>query len=308
MSIDTGLLKTLCELRAPSGNEGPLKQFIINYVKQNQHSWAAQPEIIEGNFIGDAVILKFGKPRTAVFAHMDSIGFTVRYNNGLVKIGGPRTENGFVLVGADSKGEIEAILEYDHENNFLSCTYERDIDRGTELTFKPDFRETENFIQCCYMDNRLGCYIALKTAETLTEGLICFTCYEESGGGNAGVVGKYIYEQYGVMQALISDITWKTEGVEHGKGVALSIRDSGIPRRAFYEKILGMAKESGIAFQLEVEGAGGSDGTELQKSPYPFDWLFIGAPEDFVHTPNEKVHKDDIYSMEAMYKYLMQNL
>jgi putative aminopeptidase FrvX len=57
-----------------------------------------------------------------------------------------------------------------------------------------------------------------------------------------------------------------------------------------------------------VEGAGGSDGTELQKSPYPFDWLFIGAPEDFVHTPNEKVHKDDIYSMEAMYKYLMQNL
>jgi putative aminopeptidase FrvX len=308
MSIDTGLLKTLCELRAPSGNEGPLKQFIIDYVKQNQSQWAVQPEIIEGNFIGDAVILKFGKPRTAVFAHMDSIGFTVRYNNGLVKIGGPRTENGFVLVGADSKGEIEAVLEYDHENNFLSCTYERDIDRGTELTFKPDFRETENFIQCCYMDNRLGCYIALKTAETLTDGLICFTCYEESGGGNAGVVGKYIYEQHGVMQALISDITWKTEGVEHGKGVALSIRDSGIPRRAFYEKILGMAKESGIAFQLEVEGAGGSDGTELQKSPYPFDWLFIGAPEDFVHTPNEKVHKDDIYSMEAMYKYLMQNL
>lgn len=306
--IDKGLLKTLCSLRGASGNEGAVKRFIIDYVKQNQGNWAVQPEIIEGNFIGDAVILKFGTPRTAIFAHMDSIGFTVRYNGGLVKIGGPRTENGFVLVGADSQGEVEAVLNYDHENNFLSYVCNRDIERGTELTFKPDFRETDDFIQCCYMDNRLGCYVALKTAETLTDGLICFTCYEESGGGNAGVVGKYIYEQYNVMQALIADITWKTEGVEHGKGVALSIRDSGIPRRAFYEKILGLAKESGIAFQLEVEGSGGSDGAELQKSPYPFDWFFIGAPEDYVHTPNEKVHKADIYTMEAMYKYLMQRL
>ena len=306
--MDTGLLKKLCALRAPSGNEGPMKEFIIDYVKKNQNKWAVQPEVIEGNFIGDALILKFGQPRTAVFAHMDSIGFTVRYNNGLVKIGGPRTENGFKLVGADSLGEIEAELHYDHENNFLSCTYSREIERGTELTFKPDFRETDDYIQCCYMDNRLGCYIALKTAETLTDGLICFTCYEESGGGNAGVVGKYIFEQYGVMQALIADITWKTEGVDHGKGVALSIRDSGIPRRSFYLKILELAKQSGIDFQLEVEGSGGSDGSELQKSAYPFDWLFIGAPEDFVHTPNEKVHKADIYSMEALYKYLMNRL
>lgn len=306
--MDTGLLKMLCALRAPSGNEGPMKEFIIDYVKQNQSKWAVQPEIIEGNFIGDALILKFGQPSTAVFAHMDSIGFTVRYNNGLVKIGGPRTDTGFKLVGADSLGEIEAELHYDHENNFLSCNYSREIERGTELTFKPDFRETDDYIQCCYMDNRLGCYIALKTAETLTNGLICFTCYEESGGGNAGVVGKYIYEHYGIMQALIADITWKTEGVDHGKGVALSIRDSGIPRRSFYLKILELAKQSGIDFQLEVEGSGGSDGTELQKSPYPFDWLFIGAPEDFVHTPNEKVHKADIYSMEAMYKYLMAKM
>ena len=137
--IDTGLLQTLCTLRAPSGNEGAVKQFIINYVNQHAATWAARPEIIEGDFIGDAVILKFGKPRAAVFAHMDSIGFTVRYNNELVKIGGPRTESGFVLVGADSQGEVEAVLNYDHENHYLSCNYTREIERGTELTFKPDF-------------------------------------------------------------------------------------------------------------------------------------------------------------------------
>ena len=73
-------------------------------------------------------------------------------------------------------------------------------------------------------------------------------------------------------------------------------------------KIIDLARGSNIPFQLEVENAGGSDGNALQRSPYPFDWCFIGAPEDFVHTPDEKVHKSDIKSMTQMYDYLMINL
>ena len=41
---------------------------------------------------------------------MDSIGFTVRYGKQLIKIGGPRTEEGFQLVGKDSQGDIETEL------------------------------------------------------------------------------------------------------------------------------------------------------------------------------------------------------
>ena len=82
------LLKTLCEINAPSGNEAAMASFIIDYVKQNQHHWKVQPEVIAGADWQDCVMLKFGKPRTAVFAHMDSIGFTVRYQNQLVAIKG----------------------------------------------------------------------------------------------------------------------------------------------------------------------------------------------------------------------------
>ncbi len=39
---------------------------------------------------------------------MDSIGFTVRYNKELIKIGGPRTNDEFELMGKDSQGPIEA--------------------------------------------------------------------------------------------------------------------------------------------------------------------------------------------------------
>ena len=145
-------------------------------------------------------------------------------------------------------------------------------------------------------------------AETLENGIICFSCYEETGGGSVGYLGKYIYETYGVRQALISDITWITDGVKHGKGVAISMRDRGIPRRSYLNKIIALAKESNIPFQLEVEDAGGSDGNQLQASPYPFDWCFIGAAEDNVHTPDEKVHKNDIQAMTDLYKYLMEKL
>jgi putative aminopeptidase FrvX len=287
-----------------------MTEFVLDYIKSNQDSWKVKPELFYGDGFQDCIVLVFGKPTTAIFAHLDSIGYSVKYNNEVVKIGGPSTKEGIVLVGQDSQGRIEEKLQHktDKDGNKTLFIGGREVERGTTLTFKPNFRETDDFVQCCYMDNRLGVWNALKVAEKLENGIICFSAWEEHGGGSVGYLAKFIYEKYGVKQALISDITWVTEGVKHAKGVAISIRDSGIPRRSYINRIFDLAKASNIPFQLEVESAGGSDGNALQRSPYPFDWCFIGAPEDFVHTPDEKVHKSDIESMTQMYDYLMINL
>jgi putative aminopeptidase FrvX len=237
---------------------------------------------------------------------MDSIGFTVRYGNELVKIGSPVCEDGFKLTGKDSKGEIECTLRTG--KNRLSCDYLRTIDPGTTLTFLPEFHETDDAVQCCYLDNRLGVYNCLRLMETLEDGLIIFSSGEEHGGGSVGFLTGFMVNEYNVRQALISDITWVTEGVKPGKGAAISIRDSGIPRKSYINKIIGLANDSGIPFQLEVEGAGGSDGSEIQHSPYAVDWCFIGAPEMNVHSPTETVHKADIESMLALYRVLMKSL
>lgn len=300
------LLKKLCQVHAPSGNESAMKDFLLEYIQKNASTWKKQPEVIFGEEFQDCLLLIFGQPRTAIFAHMDSIGFTVRYNNQLVTIGGPETENGFVLTGKDSKGPVRAILREDDEK--LYCEFDREIDRGTELVFECNFRETEEYVQSCYLDNRLGVWNALKVAETLEHGIIAFSCWEEHGGGSVAYLAKYIYENYKVRQALISDITWITEGVQAGKGVAISMRDRSIPRRAFVNKIIRIAGESGVPYQLEVEGAGGSDGKELQSSPYPYDWCFVGAGEENVHSPDEKVLKKDMQSMVDLYKVLMEKL
>jgi putative aminopeptidase FrvX len=301
------LLKQLCEIHAPSGNEAPLKDFLLKYIAKEKKNWKTKPTIYHGDEFQDCIVLKFGKPRTAIFAHLDSVGFTVRYQNQLLPIGGPDAEAGTILVGQDSLGPIECELEYDSEHHAF-YKFGRTIDRGTELTYKVDFRETKEFIQTPYLDNRLGVYNALKVAETLKDGVIVFTCWEEHGGGAVPYLAKFIYEQWSIKQALISDITWVTDGIEHGKGCVISMRDRNIPRKSYVNRIIDVARKRKLSYQLEVEGMGSSDGRELQVSPYPFDWCFVGAPEHGAHTPDEKVHKNDIKSMITLYEWLMKDL
>lgn len=305
------LLKKLTSIPGASSNESSIKKFLVNYVKENQQLWKTKPIIIDSRDFHDNLILIFGKPKTAIYAHIDTIGFSVSYENQLVKIGGPDLIDGTPLIGKDSQGNIETelmIIDQENDRPIIKCIYPRNIDRGTILTYKPNFRETETFIQSPYLDNRLGVWSALQVAETLKNGAIVFSTYEEHGGNSIGYISKFLFKKYDIKQALISDITWITEFVSHGKGVVISLRDSMLPRKSFLDRIVKLADKSGIDYQLEVESAGGSDGSTLQKSELLIDWCFIGAGEDNVHTCDEIVSKYDIMCMVEMYKYLMKNL
>jgi len=303
------LLKQLCNIHSPSGEEFRVKDFLLQYINDHKADWFSQPEIYHGGEFQDSLLLVFGRPRTAIYAHMDNIGYTVKYNGEIIKIGGSLYESNIALVGEDSIGEIECVSQLDENTDaVLKYIASREIERGTSLRYKMDFRETNQFVTSCYLDNRLGIYASLKVAETLENGAIVFTCNEEHGGGNAQKLAGFLWDKFKVRQALIADITWVTEGVEHGKGVAISLRDSSIPRRLYVNKIIEIAKRSGIPYQIEVEASGGSDGAMIQKSSLPIDWCFVGAAEDNVHSPNETVHKADIISMIDLYKELMENL
>ncbi|GGZ23324.1 hypothetical protein GCM10007049_15290 [Echinicola pacifica] len=278
----------------------------MDYVQQRKKSWKVLPEVYFGEEFQDNIVLKFGNPRTAVFAHLDTIGFTCRYHNQLVPVGGPDVQDGNILVGEDALGPIECTAHIVEDQ--LIHGFPRGIQPGTNLSYKQNIRVDDEYIQAAYLDNRLGVFNALEICEDLEDGLVVFSTYEEHGGGSVPFLAKFIYEKWGVRQALISDITWVTEGVKHHEGVAISLRDQFIPRKTYINKIVALAAESGVPYQLEVEGAGGSDGREIQMSPYPIDWCFVGAPEDNVHTPDEKVSLLDLEAMINLYKYLMQHL
>jgi putative aminopeptidase FrvX len=305
------LLKLLCHIPAPSGNEVAMKQFILYYIKTNSHKWKVKPKVYSGKGFQDNLVLVFGKPRTAIFAHMDNVGFTVRYGHQLVKIGGTEAKSGYVLVGQDSKGLQEVELKVTNDKRrgeVLEYKGKRIFEPGTELCFKPVWRETKDTVQCCYMDNRLGIYNALHLAETLEHGAIVFSTWEEQGGGSVQYLQRFLRKKYDITQALISDISWISDGVRPGKGPVISLRDSLIPRRSYVNKIISIADKNKCAWQPEVEAGGGSDAGALQMAENPWDWCFVGAAEENVHSPDEKVHKKDIEGMIRLYKVLMKEL
>ena len=90
--INMKLLKELCSIHAPSGEEYNMTEFLLKHIAREKKRWKVQPEIYHGDEFQDCIILKFGAPRTAIFAHMDTVGFTVRYGNQLLPIGSPDAE------------------------------------------------------------------------------------------------------------------------------------------------------------------------------------------------------------------------
>lgn len=306
------LLRDMCAIHAPSGDETAMRDFLLAYIKKHKHTWAHQPKLYWGEGFQDNLVLIFGKPRTAIFAHIDSIGFTVRYKKQVVKIGGPVLKSGMKLRGLKDGKFLETTLEVaiQKDKSIKSIGYTGDtlFETGTALTYVPNWREDDNYVQCCYLDNRLGVYNALRVAETLKDGAIVFSTWEEHGGGSVAYLQKFLAEKYKIRKGLISDISWISDGVNFGKGPVLTMRDSLIPRQSFVREIAALAKKNGCAFQYEVEASGGSDAKELQMAAYPWDWSFIGTPIDHVHSPDEKAHKKDLEGMIALYRLLMKKL
>ena len=296
--MDFKLLETLCKIQATSGDESRLKQFLLDYIKQHSSEWKCAPQIIKGEEFQDNLMLVFGQPKVAYYSHMDSIGFTTRYQNQLITIGSPEAENGDKLVGKDKLGPIECSIKMDTNGNAFH-DFSRSIEPGTPLVYKPNFKKDEESITSCYLDNRLGVFALLQLAKTIEHGVLVFTTYEEHGGGSAGFLAKYLYHKYNLRKSLIVDVTWSTEGIHVGHGPVISLRDAYIPRKKFINEIISHLDEFSMVYQKEVEASGGSDGSELQRSPLPMDWCFIGVPIFNPHCAKEEANIFDIIRLIA---------
>ena len=305
--MDLRILEQLIEVASPTGEEFHMKEFLMDHIQTEQKSWKTKPRIIEGENFQDCVMLVFGKPKTAVYAHMDTVGFTARYQNQLITIGGPEPISGDKLRGQDQLGEISCKVEVDKKGHLFQ-DFGRSIERGTSLTYQPKFVEDKKNIASPYLDNRIGIFVALQLAKHLTDGVLVFTSGEEHGGGYAGYLSRYLYESHNIRQALIADVTWDTDGIHQGEGAVISMRDAFIPRRKFIDHIINLADQSAAKYQLEVEGTGGSDGSEIHQLPYPIDWCFIGAPVTNPHSSNESVFKSDLADMVGLYQTLLKKL
>jgi putative aminopeptidase FrvX len=312
------LLKSLCAIHGPSGHERPVRDFLIDLIKKTSKTWTTKPKLLYGNKFQDGLIVVLGKPKTALFAHMDTVGFTVGNPikkrakstlHALLDIGSPLpTKDGQALVGETLDGtpitaKLHSCL---HPSAAFSPADPSPL--GATLTYAPNFFENGEFIHSQSLDNRLGIFCALEVAKTLKHGALVFSTYEEHGGGSAQSLATYLHKTHRTSQALITDITWDTKHVSTGKGPVISLRDSMLPRRHYLKKILNLTKKSHIPHQLEVTDQGSSDGEDLQKSHLPFDWCFVGVAEKSAHSAEEAVNLNDVQSLINLSSYLIKHL
>jgi putative aminopeptidase FrvX len=159
-----------------------------------------------------------------------------------------------------------------------------------------------------YLDNRAGVWNALQVLDRCNDVAIVFTPGEEHSGRGALIGARLIYQELNITRALISDITWHTKGVKCGKGPAVSFRDRSVPRQRFLNEVLTAATDSGVPYQREVESDGGSDGSQIERSTFPIDWVFVGAPQKRPHTTREKCIIADLQAMADLYAHLVPAL
>lgn len=298
------LILELLSLPGVSGDEAAIAERV-----------AKEAQSIEGvtiHRIGDNVVAVRGIPRVAVFAHTDTIGFTLGYDRRLIPIGSPQPEDREPLHCTDGSG-LQGRVRKNEEGVRLRRVRTSDGKRtdatpGSRWIYARAPKFTNRTLTSPYLDDRAGVWAALQALSRCPHIAVAFCTGEEQHGHGARVCADWLYRTHGITEALIADITWHTKDTPCGKGVVLSLRDAFCPRQVFLDRVLSLSAESGIPHQREVQSAGSSDGGHILRSPVPIDWVFVGAPEKRPHTSREQVELSDLHAMADLLSFLAARL
>jgi putative aminopeptidase FrvX len=256
--------------------------------------------------VGDNVIALKGKPRRAVFAHLDTVGFTLGYKDALLRVGGPQPEDRDPVRCADGLiGRLRVRDGKEGERRWELRGVKGEPTPGSRWVYARAPKIENGFITSPYLDNRAGVWSALRVLRRAENVAVAFTTGEEQHGHGARVCADLLYREHAVAEAFIADITWHTEDTPCGKGVVISLRDAHCPRQRFLDWVLARAAESGVPHQREIQSAGSSDGGHVLHSATPLDWVFVGAPEMVPHTSREQASLADLDAMTDLLTYLV---
>ncbi len=294
------LLWDLLAQDSPAGDEGPLADWLQDWIAREA------PDASVERLSDSLVVTRGDAPKVAVFAHIDTTGWTLGYGKQLVRIGGPdgKPGDGVRPVRRPDTGSVLA----QRKDGSWKASGNLDAAPGSRFVYAavPELKDGQ--ITAPYLDNRAGVWAALHALKACPEIAVALSVQEETGSHGAGVTARRLYEKHGITQALIADLTWDTKHIKRGLGPAVSLRDSRVPRQSYLNRVLALAENSGLPFQREIESSGGSDGGGIDRSGVPMDWVFIGAPEKAPHTSRERVHVSDLQGMVAMLVYLVNGL
>lgn len=328
------LIKELSDAFGVSGNEVAVRKIIKKHIKANVDK-------IETDRMGNLICTKKGKNRKQALilaAHMDEIGLMAREVDkhghiyfSRVGVLTKQTLLGQIVHIMGKKKEIHGVITHkklhigEEAEGFPEET-ELYVDTGVssdELksmgigigTYIVPERKLErlgddNIISGKALDDRLGCAILIRLAESIknppTDIYYIFTAQEEIGMYGA----KTSMWKIDASCAIAADVSFATDfsdsGIMLGKGPVITVKDSDlIANRALVDSLEELAKKRKIPYQLEVSDLGTTDALYLSITKGGLPATAVGVPIRNPHSTISVANLKDVnYCMRLLKAFL----
>ena len=329
----TELLKSLCELNAPSGSEANVAEFIKTQID-------GFCEYKTDN-LGNIIAFKKGKNTSAkklmVDAHMDEVGIIITYitaegflkfktvgaidtaslmgkrvkiNSEITGVVGskavhlisaeeakkcPEKESLYIDIGAKSKAEAEEIISL-----------------GDYGVIDEPFIVSGEKVMSKAIDDRIGCAILIKLLQMTSEYdfYATFTTGEEIGLRGAKTAAYSVNPDSAIIleattAADIAGVSKENRVCVLGEGAAVSFMDRAtVYDRAYYNAAL----NSGIKCQSKCAVTGGNNSGVVHLNRNGVRTLSISVPCRYIHTASCVADKRDFESALTLSKYMINKI
>ena len=295
------LFKDLCEATGAPGFEYGIRELVIKEM-------TPLADEIKVDNVGNVVALIKGKcseKSIMCAAHMDEIGFIVRYidDNGFIRIlplGGfdPKTLTAqrvtvhgtkdlpgcmgvkpIHVMSPEERTKMPQVTDYVVDLGLSKEEVEKYVSIGDSITRIGDLVEMGDCLNVKSIDNRGGCYMLIEAVRAIKESgnlpdydlYAVFTVQEEVGLRGAHAATLAINPDFAF--ALDVTIAFDTPGsgahdkcTVLGKGTAVKVYDGTLITDPRMVKFMtALCQESEIPYQLELLAAGGTDAGAMQK-------------------------------------------
>lgn len=331
---DLKLLERLCTAQGISGDEGTVREMILEEITPYAESVTVTPL---GNIIAEKKGAQRAKTRLLLNAHMDEVGMIVTgiTKEGLLRftpVGGidRRILPGkSVMVAGSIPGVIGAkpihLLEGDEREKAPSLDSltidigalsqeeaEKLVSPGDSVTFVSLFDTAHGMIRSRAIDDRAGCAILidLMKKELPYDCTFVFAVQEEVGlrGSKTAAFAAKPKAAIVVESTTAADIA----GVDPdkqvcrvGKGPVLSFMDRAtIYDRPYFQLAQKLAKENEIPCQVKEAVAGGNDAGAIHVSRGGVRTAAISLACRYLHAPVGMISQEDFHHAEALVEKL----
>ncbi|HEY7835427.1 MAG TPA: M42 family metallopeptidase [Ktedonobacterales bacterium] len=326
--VNVALLKRLSETPGVSGREERVRELVIAELRP-------LVDEITVDALGNVVAFKKGKSdrRVMLAAHMDEIGFMVKYvdERGFVRLqplGGfdgrvlvaqrviLHTRGGETLRGVltpatkpihllgDEKPGAPKLEEFYVDLGLSAERVKALVDLGDPVTLDRTLERTGDCVIAKALDDRSGIFTMIEALRQLGKhqvSVLAVATVQEEVGLRGATTSAYAARP-DVAIALDTTLAVDTPGMPDteavtrlGEGVAIKLFDSSaIPNYKLVRHLRDVAEAHGIRHQLEVLPRGGTDAGAMQRARSGAPAITLSIPSRYVHTVNEMVHLGDL--------------